>query len=127
MATVETTPSVKSYLGHPCAIAPALVRYDEPIKNSLNQNADSRALAQRLAENLQRLMDQVSCAHEVSELVRDWREDRDDGRFDSLLTMNAAYLLGTSNDCFSLVGMVLDLMQRADMVKPSQAEVAGRG
>lgn len=128
MATVESTPSVKNYLGHPCALAPAFARFEESLDSSRKQYKDPRHLVQNLGRFLAEVSERVEHAHDVAELAQERAQGNSgDDHLNSLLAMQADHMLGTCNRLFEFAGMVLDALDRADMVKPSQAKEAAHG
>lgn len=128
MATAETTPSVRNYLGHPCRLAEALERFSDPLRDSRKSNEDKRALAQALGLYLTSINKRCDDAHDVAELARDRAEEvGEDDQLQALLRLQADHLLSTCNQLYEFAGMVLDALERADMVKPSQAKEASNG
>lgn len=124
MATVETTPIVKDYLGHACKLAAAIDRFAEPLSESKRED-DARALAQRIGRMLSETHERCEHTRDALELAANLSDrSTDDMQLVALLTMAKAYQRETCDRMFDLAGRVLDALQRADFVKPSQAQEA---
>ena len=119
MATVDRIEEARDYLGHPCNLAPALSRFREPLEEARKE--DVRRLAQSIRRSLSALVDRCEQSHEVLELAESISDrTSDDVRLMALLAMASEHALETCNKAFELSGKVLDALERADFVRPSQ-------
>lgn len=121
MATDDRNEEVKSYLGHPCSIAP-LLRAREGWKDfDEMRTADPRALAQRLCKILGDLQERAEYSHRALEQLHAMASTLEDtDAMEAFAAVLAEYATRTANIVFDVGSHALAALERAGMIEASQ-------
>ncbi len=121
MATNDRTCEAKSYLGHPCTIAPLL---EERHGMDVWREQDPRFLVQRLGDKLDAVVRQTNHVYEALRKTRDIAAQSPDDTEDleALLAAQTEYAFKTANDTFEAVTMTLAALERGNLIEPSRCQ-----
>ena len=118
MATDDRTQEVKSYLGHPCSLAPLLHVFEDEMRE--HRNFDARHVLQRVGVGLDDLRMRVEYTHDALGSLR--QIETDDEAANALAAVLEDYALNTANRTFELVAMILVVFERANLIAASQQQ-----
>ena len=110
------TETVLDYLGHPCRIAEAFERFDEPVKDA--RKLEPRALVRQIGIQLTDIQRRAEDLGAALELAHDSLNDVDEGeKVRALLAMVIPFEMGSAEKYWSLAGLVLVALEHGKLLE----------
>ena len=113
------TETVVDYLGHPCRIAEAFDRFEEPVKDA--RKLEPRALVRQIGIQLTELMNRTDNSGMALQLAHDTLRDDPEAaeQVQALLAIAIPFDTDSSAKYFTLAGLVLVALEHGNLLEAS--------